>query len=87
MELIFAEHPDFALHVIPKKRGLKTAYMNLLLGLIQTLNKSPKSLSRTELSNAQSKLTELTEAGFRLDWLESKLEEMYSERKKARVSD
>ncbi|CAA7026535.1 unnamed protein product [Microthlaspi erraticum] len=80
---IFADHPDFALHVIAKNKGLKTAYMNLLLGLIKTLNKSPKSLSRTELSNAQSKLTELTEAGFNLDWLESKLEEIHSERKKA----
>ncbi|XP_024009195.1 MATH domain and coiled-coil domain-containing protein At2g42465-like [Eutrema salsugineum] len=80
---MFIEHPDLAVDVKPKNQGVKTAYMNLLLGLIETLSKSPQMLSMTELSNAQSELTELTESGFRLDWLKSKLEEISLERNKA----
>ncbi|KAL0758180.1 hypothetical protein Bca101_095848 [Brassica carinata] len=79
---IFKHHPDFALDVIPKNQAVRTAYMNLLLGLVETLRKSPQSLSVTELRNAQSELTELTEAGFKLDWLNSKIEELSLERKK-----
>ncbi|KAF8111536.1 hypothetical protein N665_0074s0066 [Sinapis alba] len=84
---MFVHHPDFAVDVIPKNQGVKTAYMNLLLGLVGTLRKSPQScLSVTELSNAQSELAELKEAGFKLDWLDSRLEEISLERKKV-VSD
>lgn len=60
--------------------------MNLLLGLVEALRKSPQSFSVTELSNAESELAELKEAGFKLDWLDSRLEEMSLERKKL-VSD
>ncbi|ESQ36741.1 hypothetical protein EUTSA_v10008254mg [Eutrema salsugineum] len=77
---IFKEHPGFANAVIPKNRG---AYTNLLLGLVNTLSKSPQMLSMTELSNAQSELTELSAAGFKLDWLKSKLEEVSLERERA----
>ncbi|CAG7872769.1 unnamed protein product, partial [Brassica rapa] len=79
---IFRHHPDVALDVIPKNQGVRTAYMNLLLGLVETLRKSPQSLSVSELRNAQSELTELKEAGFKLDWLNSKIEELSLERKK-----
>jgi hypothetical protein len=80
---IFEEHPDFAVDIIPKNQEVKTAYMNLLLRLDNTLRKSPQNLSVTDLTNAQTQLTELTEAGFKLDWLKSKLEEVFLERKKA----
>ena len=60
--------------------------MNLLLGLVEALRKSPQSFSVTELSNAESELAELKEAGFKLDWLDSRLEEISLERKKL-VSD
>lgn len=75
---ISVHHPNCAVDVIPKNKGVKAAYMNLLLGLAGTLRKSPQSLS----INAQSELTELREAGFNLDWLNSKLEEVSLERKK-----
>lgn len=39
--------------------------------------------SATELSNAQRDLTALKEAGFKLDWLNSKLKEVSLEWKKA----
>ncbi|KAL0843222.1 hypothetical protein Bca101_016467 [Brassica carinata] len=79
---IFGHHPDFALDVIPKNQAVRTAYMNLVLSLVERLRKTPQSLSMTELRNAQSELTELTEAGFKLDWLNSKIQELSLERKK-----
>ncbi|KAF8094428.1 hypothetical protein N665_0364s0049 [Sinapis alba] len=80
---IFKKHPNIAIDFKPKDKGVKAAYMNLLLSLIETLRKSPQSFSETELSNAESQLNELTEAGFKLDWLKSKLEEVSLERKNA----
>ncbi|KAG7574629.1 MATH/TRAF domain [Arabidopsis suecica] len=80
---IFARHPDIAVDFKPKSQVVKTAYMNVLLGLIETLRKPPQSFSETELSNAHSKLRELTEAGFKLDWLKEKLGEVALKRKNA----
>ncbi|CAA7053886.1 unnamed protein product [Microthlaspi erraticum] len=79
---IFVEHPDFAFNFKPKNQWLKTTYMNILLGLIGTLNKPLHSLTEAEVSNAESDLIDLTEAGFKLDWLKIKLEEVSLERKK-----
>ncbi|KAL1187982.1 MATH domain and coiled-coil domain-containing protein [Cardamine amara subsp. amara] len=81
---IFAEHPDLAEDFKPKNHLVKTAYMNILLGLIEILNRPPMSFSEAELRNAHSELRELTEeAGFNLDWLKTKLEEVSLERKNA----
>ncbi|KAL0844766.1 hypothetical protein Bca101_018012 [Brassica carinata] len=51
---IFKEHPNIAIDFKPKDKGVKEAYMNLLLSLIETLRKPPQSFSDTELSNAES---------------------------------
>ncbi|CAH8265701.1 unnamed protein product [Arabidopsis lyrata] len=83
---IFVKHPDIAVGFRPKNKLVKKAYMNILLGLIETLRKPPLSLSETELRNAHSELTKLMEVSFKLDWLKTKLEEVSLERKKA-VSD
>ncbi|XP_024004386.1 MATH domain and coiled-coil domain-containing protein At2g42470 [Eutrema salsugineum] len=82
---LFTQYPDIAENFRPKSQLVKTAYMNLLLGLIETLDKPPHSISDTELSNAHSELIELTEAGFKLDWLKKKLNGVYLERKKENV--
>ncbi|CAA7029609.1 unnamed protein product [Microthlaspi erraticum] len=79
---LFGKHPDIAINFRPKNQLVKTTYINILLGLIETLNKRPHNLSETELSNARSELIELTEAGFKLDWLKTKLAEVTLERKK-----
>ncbi|CAA7047331.1 unnamed protein product [Microthlaspi erraticum] len=84
---IFDEHPDFAVNVRPKNQRVKTTYMNILLDLIETLDKPPRSITESELSNAQSDLIDLTEAGFKLDWLKTKLDEVSLERKKANATD
>ncbi|CAA7046665.1 unnamed protein product [Microthlaspi erraticum] len=81
---LFAEHPDIAMNVRPKNQLVKATYMNLLLGLIETLDRPPHSITDTELSNAQSEFIELTgAAGFKLDWLKTKLDDISLERKKA----
>lgn len=79
---IFVQQPDCEVDFIPKNQGVKTEYMNLLIGLVGTLRKSPQSFSVTELNNAESQLTVLKESGFNLDWLNSRLEEVSLERKK-----
>ncbi|CAA7036827.1 unnamed protein product [Microthlaspi erraticum] len=81
---LFVKHPDVAASFKPKDQLVKTAYMNQLLGLMETLNKPQQSITDTELSNAGSELVKLTEtAGFKLDWLKTKLDELSLERKKA----
>ncbi|KAF8045812.1 hypothetical protein N665_4383s0005 [Sinapis alba] len=82
---IFTEHPDIALDFKPTKQEVKTAYMNVLLRVIKTLDKPPKSISETRLSKASSELSELMNVGFKVDWLKSKLEEVSLERKKPDV--
>ena len=75
------KHPDIATGFKLNGKGLKTAYMSLLLSLIETLRRPPLSFSDIELSKANSTLRELTEAGFKLDWLKKKLEEVSLARK------
>ncbi|CAH8337675.1 unnamed protein product [Eruca vesicaria subsp. sativa] len=83
---IVSKDPYFVVDFKPENQWVKTKYM-YLLGLVETLSKSPQSLSATELSNAQKDLTVLTEAGFKLDWLYSKLDEVSLEWKQAAHSD
>ncbi|KAG2277156.1 hypothetical protein Bca4012_042567 [Brassica carinata] len=79
---IFVNHPDIALNFKPKSHLVKTTYMNLLLKLIEKLDKPPHSFSETELSNTRTELVDLTQTGFKLDWLKEKLDVIYLERKK-----
>ncbi|CAA7029598.1 unnamed protein product [Microthlaspi erraticum] len=53
----------------------------------QTLNKPPRNISETELSNARSELFGLTEAGFKLDWLKTKFDAISLARKKTNAAD
>ncbi|XP_013632324.1 PREDICTED: MATH domain and coiled-coil domain-containing protein At2g42480-like [Brassica oleracea var. oleracea] len=82
---IFTAHPDIALDFKPTIQEVKTAYMNVLLRVIKTLHKPPKSLSETRLSKASSELSELMKVGFKLDWLRLKLDGVSLERKKTDV--
>ncbi|KAL0647889.1 hypothetical protein Bca4012_046180 [Brassica carinata] len=76
------QDPHYVVDFKPENQWVQTKYM-YLLGLVETLSKPPQSLSATELSNAQRDLTALKESGFKLDWLNSKLEEVSLEWKKA----
>ncbi|KAJ0255753.1 hypothetical protein HA466_0088110 [Hirschfeldia incana] len=73
---LFLNHRGFATNFRPKNELVKTTYMNVLIALVETLNKPLHSLTDTELSNARSDLVELTEVGFKLDWLKTMLDEV-----------
>ncbi|WZY72617.1 MATH domain and coiled-coil domain-containing protein At2g42470-like [Brassica rapa] len=70
---LFEKHPDIAVNFKPKNQQVKTTYMIFLLHLIETLKKRPHSISETEIWIAGNELIVLTEAGFELDWLKTKL--------------
>ncbi|XP_023640425.1 MATH domain and coiled-coil domain-containing protein At2g42480-like [Capsella rubella] len=79
---IFAEHPEIAKDFKPKNQFVKKEYMNVLLNLVETLSKPSQNHSNIEIRSARSKLSELMEQGFKLDWLKLKLEKVSLERKK-----
>ncbi|KAL1222442.1 MATH domain and coiled-coil domain-containing protein [Cardamine amara subsp. amara] len=80
---IFAEHPDIAVYVNLKNQEVKTEYMNVLLGLVNTLNKPSQNIAEKELRNAQSELNELTRSGFKLDLLKTKFDMVHWEKTKS----
>ncbi|CAA7047335.1 unnamed protein product [Microthlaspi erraticum] len=86
---LFIEQPNVAANFKIKNKLVKTRHMNLLLGLIETLERPPSSFSEDELSNTRNNLIKLTEARFKLDWLKAKLDEVSLEWKKddARVQE
>ncbi|XP_010475218.1 PREDICTED: MATH domain and coiled-coil domain-containing protein At2g42465 [Camelina sativa] len=77
MAKVCGNHPCFE-DFNPKTKEMRAVYFTIFFCLIETLRKSPQSLSVTELRNAQNQFTELTKAGFKLDFLKSKLKEASS---------
>ncbi|XP_019094353.1 PREDICTED: MATH domain and coiled-coil domain-containing protein At1g31390-like [Camelina sativa] len=73
---LFENHPDIASKFRLKCTHLRTAYLNSILNLTESLCQSPEELSNADLANAYSTLTCVTKAGFKLDWLEKKLKEV-----------
>lgn len=49
---IFERHPDIASKFRPKNQHLRTAYINILLSLINTLCQPTKDLSKDDLNDA-----------------------------------
>ncbi|VVB06146.1 unnamed protein product [Arabis nemorensis] len=64
---IFEKHPDVAFEFRLKNPLLKTAYMNVLLSLIETLCRSPLEISKDDLADAYDSLRSLKDVGFKLD--------------------
>ncbi|KAG7561317.1 MATH/TRAF domain, partial [Arabidopsis thaliana x Arabidopsis arenosa] len=73
---MFERHPAIASEFRPKNPSLRTGYMSLLLSLIETLSQSPQELSKDDLCDVYIALGYMTDAGFKLDWLEKKLFEV-----------
>ncbi|XP_019100714.1 PREDICTED: MATH domain and coiled-coil domain-containing protein At2g42480-like [Camelina sativa] len=84
---LFAKHPNIAEDLKPKNQFVKNEYMNVLLNLVETLNKPSQNHSEIEIRNSHSKLSELMEQGFKLDWLKAKLDEVSLKRKKSGADD
>ncbi|CAN6905174.1 hypothetical protein Bca4012_095607 [Brassica carinata] len=79
---IFEKHPDFASNVRSNNQHLKSTYMNVLLELIETLCQLPEKLSDDDLAEASAAVLYLSQVGFKVDWLEKKLEEVKEKKKK-----
>uniref|UniRef100_A0A0D3BLA5 MATH domain-containing protein n=1 Tax=Brassica oleracea var. oleracea TaxID=109376 RepID=A0A0D3BLA5_BRAOL len=81
---LFLNHRGFTNNFRLKNELLRTTYMNVLLALVETLNKPQHSLTETELSNARSDLVELTEADFKVKTM---LDEVSLDRNKENIAD
>ncbi|KAG2258369.1 hypothetical protein Bca52824_077663 [Brassica carinata] len=79
---IFEKQPDFASNVRSNSQNLKSSYISALLGLIETLCQLPERLSDDDLDEASAAVSYLTQVGFKVDWLEKKLEEVKEKKKK-----
>ncbi|VVB06145.1 unnamed protein product [Arabis nemorensis] len=79
---IFEKHPYMALEVRLKSPVLKTAYMNVLLSLIKTLHELPREISKDDMADAYDSLGSMKDVGFKLAWLEKKLDEVSEKKEK-----
>ncbi|VVB03117.1 unnamed protein product [Arabis nemorensis] len=79
---IFAKHPNFAVDIKPRSRVIKTAFINTLLDLIEALERPPESFSKIELDTVYNRWVDLMDKGFKVDWLKSKLDNVWLEWKK-----
>ncbi|EFH54480.1 hypothetical protein ARALYDRAFT_486292 [Arabidopsis lyrata subsp. lyrata] len=82
---IFERHPDIAVEFRGKNQHLRNACMNFLLSLIETMCQSLEELSNEDLVEADIALTYLRDAGFKVDWLEKKLDQL-KEKKEEEMS-
>ncbi|CAD5326157.1 unnamed protein product [Arabidopsis thaliana] len=73
---ILKKYPDIALGFNAKNRHLRTACMNVLISLIETLCQSPQELSDEDMDEADNALVYVQDAGFKVDWLDKKLKEV-----------
>lgn len=87
MRRIFEKHPDIASQFRPMNQHLRTAYINVLLSLINTLCLSTQELSKDDLRYAHISLADLTDAGLDVDWLQEKLEEITEKKKKQEAGE
>jgi len=78
---IFEIYPNIASEVPSMKPCLKTLYMNVLLGIIETLCQLPAELSDTDLDEASIAVLFVSQGGFKVDWLEKKLKEVKEKKK------
>ncbi|CAN8254644.1 unnamed protein product [Cochlearia groenlandica] len=82
MSRVFKKHPEMARGFRTWNPNLRTGYMSLLLGLIETLRQPPHELYKADIVQAYAALGSMTSAGFKLDWLEKKLDEMSEKKEK-----
>ncbi|KAL0725455.1 hypothetical protein Bca4012_040054 [Brassica carinata] len=86
VRLIFKRHPDIAVEFRAKNQHLRKACMDFLLSLIETLCQSLEELSNDDLVEADVALTYLKGAGFKVDWLEKKLDIVKDKKEKEQSS-
>ncbi|CAF2059389.1 unnamed protein product [Brassica napus] len=86
-QLLPSQTPEIASEFHTENPNLRTGYMSLLLSLIETLRQPPHEILTTDLDKAYAALGSLTNAGFKLDWLDKKLVEMSEKKEKEEAGE
>ncbi|WZZ05317.1 hypothetical protein YC2023_091238 [Brassica napus] len=84
---MFERHSELASEFRPKNPNLRTAYISFLLSVIETMCQSPQELSQDDLTDAYAAMGFMSDAGFKLDWLEKKLDEVSEKKKNEKSSE
>ncbi|XP_019058989.1 PREDICTED: MATH domain and coiled-coil domain-containing protein At3g58270-like [Tarenaya hassleriana] len=84
---IFERHPDIAMDFRPKTRQIRSAYMDALLGLVENLCLPLQKLTEDYIIDSENRLTDLTDAGFKMDWWKKKVEEVNVKKTKKQRSE
>ncbi|KAG7561318.1 MATH/TRAF domain, partial [Arabidopsis thaliana x Arabidopsis arenosa] len=79
---IFEIYPEIAVEFRAKNQHLRTTFMNFLLSLIETLYQPLEWLSNEDLVEADIALTYLKDSGFKVDWLEKKMDQVKEKKEK-----
>ncbi|KFK34889.1 hypothetical protein AALP_AA5G206600 [Arabis alpina] len=87
VKLIFQKHPNIASDFRAKNHHQRTSCMNALLNLIETLCQSLQDLSIDDLGQGDNALTYLKISGFKVDWLERKLEEVKEKKMEQEIGE
>ncbi|KAF2601636.1 hypothetical protein F2Q70_00026596 [Brassica cretica] len=87
VRLIFERHPEAAVEFRAKNQHLRTTYIIFLLSLIETLYQPLQELSSEDLVEADIALTYLKDVGFKVDWLENKLDLLKARKEKEKVCE
>lgn len=87
MNRLFGRHSDVATNLREKNQYLKTGYMNVILSLIETVHRSSKEISKADLADAYAALKSMTVAGFELDWLKKKLDQVSEKKEKEEAGE
>lgn len=74
--------PDFASKFHQKNRHLKLMFMNVLIGLIETLFQLLQELYDDDLNEASFAVSYVENGGFKVDLLENKLIEVKAIRRR-----
>ncbi|CAA0387193.1 unnamed protein product [Arabidopsis thaliana] len=79
---IFKKHPDIAVGFQVKNQHLRKTFMSFLVNVIETMCQSLQELSNEDLVEVDIALTYLKDAGFKVDWLEKKLDHVKEKKEK-----
>ncbi|VVB06167.1 unnamed protein product [Arabis nemorensis] len=82
---IFKEHPDIAVEFRGKNQRLRTTCMNFLLSFMETLRQPIQELSYEDLEEADIALAYLKNASFKVDWLETELDQVKEKKETERA--
>lgn len=82
---IFETYPETVANVQSRDQQVRTYYMNILFRIHEMVyHKKTSKFSDSKLRKASKGLSSLTKAGFEVEWLRSKLDEMVSLKRKER---